>query len=234
MLPIASINSMAVSLPDLYCADAMATERLPGHVLMLGRVVWDNGRMIFVFPQQDAQGELSQIPIDDAGIIGSEDYASMAMTGPTPMDSYVVAQVFLGEDENQAPAVTCLSNPLPVARLNPGIYGAYYKWLTPDFFVKSFGYKKYRNWNWRDRWGDRFRKVREEYRKDRGRGYHERIRKMRHHGEHKRPLQKAIDEKKRDLTNKIPEKIQNIKPAIVNKPAGAVHGNKKPIVLPNS
>lgn len=236
MVLLASLSSMASSFTDYFsCLDAVMDSPLPGHILKVGQIVAaKDGKAMFIFPEQGTD-ELAQIPIEDTvGIIGSEENG-LARILSTPMtnNQYVAAQIFVGEDDNQPPMVSCVSMPMPVSNYNPVMYGADYRWLERSVFVNMLRYTKYRPWNWKVHKA-RFKDVRNVYFDKRNR-FHDEVVKSRPHGKHRikgikmerNPMK--VGDRKAPLLDKVRQDAD--KNANRQQPAVS---NKKPIVLPNS
>lgn len=149
------------------CAFAPTNMPMVGHVLRIGFVQWSAPfGWIFSFPDVQNAQYLSSVPIaENVGLIGQDPYAdfSQAILATTPEGTVALAQIFVGAT-GMEPLVTCLSQVMPFEDYIPGNYGPDLNWLDRGrlgywYTQRSFG----RNWEWRDRWGGEFSRIRNRY-----------------------------------------------------------------------
>lgn len=154
------------------CADATVQEALPGHFIRLGFVRKTPQGLGFVFPERQAHKRLEFVPIaDNVGLIGQnpEDNPSQMIASNTPDGAFVVAQIFVG-DENTPPIVTCLSQPNPLAQYQPSLYGPDFAWLDASAFGRWILVEDYVGWRWKEWWGNDFARVRGDFKSFWGKG----------------------------------------------------------------
>lgn len=211
--------SILLSLPKVFaaeiegfpeaCSDASTREPLPGHIIRLGSVNEGPNGLYFAFPDQNDTTNLQTIDLaDNVGLIGqdpNQDLSEM-IQNTTPSGSFVVAQVFVG-DENQEPVVTCLSRVMPLTQYVPADFGPEWSWLERGYFYERLRYKKYhRHWGWKKWWRNKFHNLRDRYRKDYGDRYRFRDRDDRRRDRGDRQMIIRRDNKKnigRDKDNKM-------------------------------
>lgn len=149
------------------CSDASTRQALPGHILRLGTINVGPGGLFFSFPDRNDTTNLQTVDLaDNVGLIGqdpSQDISQMVRTA-TPDGSFVVAQVFIG-DEQDEPVVTCISQMIPVTRYVPSDYGDDWSWLDPGIFVERLRWKRHSHWNWRGWWRRDFDRIRGDFRR---------------------------------------------------------------------
>lgn len=147
------------------CAYADDKEPLPGHIIRLGFVGWTRYGWSFFFPDRRIDGRLQRAPVAfNVGVIGQdpEENLSHIIRARTPEGSFVVAQIFIGE-ENLEPVVTCVSRPISLARYSSAYYGPDFSWLDRWTFHRWLKVKKYSTWKYKKRWHRDFDDVRKRF-----------------------------------------------------------------------
>lgn len=144
------------------CEYATDREPLPGHMLRVGFISSTRYGWSFFFPDERIQSNLQMVGISDsAGLIGSgESLGEWQMR--TPPGSFVVAQIFVGDQEGE-PVVTCLSRPILLSRYVPKYYGFSNIWLDRGKLGYWLKWRKYSRWGWRDRWQGDIYKIRNNF-----------------------------------------------------------------------
>lgn len=148
------------------CSTANDREPMsPGHILQLGFITPTSYGWSFMFPGKGRSNLLRIGMLDNAGIIGEEQFDNLnsLIRFRTPGSSFVVAQVFVGDEEN--PVVTCVSRPIALTSYTPSYYGNDFSWLDRASFGRWLGYRKFRNWNHRYHRDNRFKDIRVNFRK---------------------------------------------------------------------
>ncbi len=148
------------------CSEATTNQALEGHIIQLGVINAGPEGLLFSFPDQNDRRNLQSIGLaDNVGLIGQDpeqDFSEMIKQG-TPEGSFLVAQVFIG-DEQSEPVVTCLSRVIPITRFVPSDYGPRWSWLDRGIFIERLRWKRHRPWNWRKWWNRDFSSIRSRFR----------------------------------------------------------------------
>lgn len=208
------------------CSTATVTQAMPGHIIRLGALVTKDADTNFVFPDQNSEN-LQQVDVaEEVGVIGQDPSADMNPMD-TPMGSYVVAQIYVGE-ENQAPMVTCVSDPIPEQQYDPQVYGGTSSpaivVLDRAVFIDRLSYRDvYSPWDWRSSWGD-FAYIRRSYNDNRrdggwkfsGRKYRHDRRKNDYDKRDKRDRKRDDGDNRRD--NRKGRKVGTTRPDKVTTP----------------
>lgn len=135
------------------CSEASDREALPGHILRLGNLGMTRYGLSFFFPDQRDSQNLQMVSVlENAGIIGQPDQQPGLSMRSTPMGSFVVAQVFVGDPDNE-PIVTCISPSIPLSSFDSGYYGTSFSWLDRPTLGYWLKYRKFNRWNWKRHWG---------------------------------------------------------------------------------
>ena len=150
------------------CSDASTSNALPGHIVRLGMVRQGPDGLIFVFPDRYDTRYLQTVEVaENVGLIGQDPYGdySDVIRYSTPEDSFVVAQIFVG-DERYEPVVSCVSQPIPLTRYYPSDYGSDWSWLDRGVFVERLRHHRHhRSWRWKKWWRRDFDSVRRKFRR---------------------------------------------------------------------
>lgn len=164
-----SVHVFAQSILDQFpmeCSMASDREALPGHIIRLGFVNKTPMGRSLLFPDQRIGERLQRVGIaDNVGVIGQDpdDDLSDMIKAQTPGGSFVVAQIFVG-DETAEPVVTCISKPRMLSSYQPSYYGSDFLWLEPVVFRRWLKFERYDDWGWRRWYGRDFGLIRNKYR----------------------------------------------------------------------
>jgi hypothetical protein len=161
-----ALSAHSQSFLDMFpdeCANANDRDPLPGHILRVGFVASTDAGWSFFFPDQRITQNLQMVSIiENAGLIGLGYDALPDLQFRTPAGSFVVAQIFVGDEQGE-PLVTCLSHPILLTKFVPKYYGPANAWLDRDSFGYWLKWRKYSRWKWRDRWQKDIFDIRSNY-----------------------------------------------------------------------
>lgn len=200
-------NSVEVDNFPENCSEASTRYPLDGHIIRLGMVQMSYQGPVFSFPDRDEPDGLQEVEIaDNVGLIGqnpNRNYSSLIKLG-TPKGSFVVAQLFIGDD-NLEPIVTCLSRVRPLSSYVWSDYGTSWRWLDPGVFRERLRWKKHSRWNWRKFNRSDVSDIRRKFR-DRSESRRFKRADRDHKSEHIRNM-KARQIKKADMPKSKPNRI---------------------------
>lgn len=172
LLLIIMLNqAMAVMIDDFpyQCINASTDEAMPGHILRVGAIRLNpNGdSLVFVFPDEQGGSSLQSVAIaENAGIIGADIKEENALFSLTPRGSFVVAQIFVANEDDAQPIATCLSDAIFLRDYRPARYIGLNlgQWLPLERFTTWLARDDFTVWrNWRYKWRDHFWRIRDKY-----------------------------------------------------------------------
>lgn len=168
----AAVNAQYIEEFPAMCSEATDRHPLPGHIIRLGFVRWTHYGWSFFFPDERIRDNLQRVSMaQNAGIIAQDPYQDLThlVKMETPPGSFVVAQIFVG-DENIEPVASCISQPILLERYSPSYYGSDWHWLDRAQFNRWSSFKGYSNWKWKRYWRDDFYHIRSRFKHHRFEG----------------------------------------------------------------